>query len=243
MSVFKLQQFSVQQSASAMKICTDSLIFGAMMPVTAGDRVLDIGAGTGILSLMAMQLGSAHVTAVELTPPAAQEAQLNAANSRWAKQIDVIEQDIVNYCATAAKLAEQPRFDLIISNPPFFDNHLKNQDKLRNTARHTDTLSFGDLLAVCGSLLRDDGRCYLLVPLGQVAAIEALAQDQQLQLTHQCALITQVGSHAKLGALTFKKTDVPVTPISDTLTVYAEHQQYTPQSAAYLSEFLLRFAR
>ena len=86
MSIFRFQQFSVIQKQSAMKVCTDAVLFAAMAPLNKGDRVLDIGAGTGVLSLMVAQLGAKQVTAVELTQASYEEAKLNFGNSQSYRQ-------------------------------------------------------------------------------------------------------------------------------------------------------------
>ena len=126
MSIFRFQQFTVIQKQSAMKVCTDAVLFGAMAPVSCGDKVLDIGAGTGLLSLMMAQLGAAQVTAVELTEQAYEEAQLNFANSPWTDHLVAVHQDIQSFST-----AEKQQYDLIICNPPFFENHSKTTNSLR----------------------------------------------------------------------------------------------------------------
>ncbi len=115
MSVFRFQQFSVVQENSAMKVCTDAVLFGAMAPVKRGDSLLDIGAGTGLLSLMGAQLGAGQITAVELTLSAYEEATLNFKNSPWAEQLEAVYADIQSFAAHSVN-----HYDLIICNPPFF---------------------------------------------------------------------------------------------------------------------------
>ena len=164
-------QITVVQEKSAMKICTDATLFGAMTPVIGGETVLDIGAGSGLLALMAAQLGVARVIAVELTEEAFTEAKLNFANSPWSSQLQIIHNDIQSYAKTC-----RHSFDLIISNPPFFDSHSKAKDELRSIARHTDRLPFTDLISIAAQLLSASGTFYLLMPTHAVEAIVVLAQ-------------------------------------------------------------------
>ncbi|MGZ5006605.1 MAG: tRNA1(Val) (adenine(37)-N6)-methyltransferase [Methylobacter sp.] len=219
-----------------MKICTDTVLFGAMAPVNQGDCVLDIGTGTGVLALMAAQLGSAKVTAVELTEEAFKEADINFNNSPWAKQLEAVHQDIQSFALSAAR-----QYDLIISNPPFFENHSKTADLLRKTARHTDPLPFIDLIRIAGQLLSPQGLFYLLLPTHAVTKFSALALAEGFYLINQTGFRGYSHNKAKVSALTLSRTEALVK--TRLLTVYESHNVYSRDSEIYLTDFLLRFAK
>lgn len=240
MSTFHFQQFSVLQQHSGMKICTDAVLFGAMAPVNQGDHVLDIGTGTGVLALMAAQLGAAKVIAVELTQEGFKEADINFNNSPWAKSLEAVHQDIQSF-ALSFSLTGDRQYDLIISNPPFFENHLKTVDALRNTARHTDQLPFADLISIAAGLLAPQGLFYLLIPAQAIAKFSAQALAAGFYLINQTDFRGYAHNEAKVSALTFSRTAVVCT--ARLLTIYESHNVYSPDSAAYLADFLLRFAK
>ena len=236
MSIFHFQQFSVLQQHSGMKICTDAVLFGAMVPVNQGDQVLDIGTGTGVLALMAAQQGATKVTAVELTQEAFKEAEINFNNSPWAEKLEAVHQDIQSFALTVDR-----QYDLIISNPPFFENHLKTADTLRNTARHTDQLPFSDLIGAAGQLLSPQGLFYLLIPAHAVAGFSAQALAAGFYLVNQTDFRGYAHNEAKVSALTFSRTAEVFT--ARLLTIYETHNVYSRDSEGYLADFLLRFAK
>ncbi len=236
MSTFHFQQFSIVQDKSAMKICTDATLFGAMAPVGGGERVLDIGSGCGLLALMLAQLGVASVVAVELTEEASSEARENFSKSPWANQLKSIQADIQGY---AENCVEQ--FDLIISNPPFFDNHTKTNSDLRKIARHTDTLPFSDLIAIASQLLAEEGVFYLLIPTHAVAKVCQLAEVHSLFLQQQVDFANSATRQAKVSTLLFARQ--PANCVQRRLDIYRDHRIYTEEAAPYLKPFLLRFAQ
>jgi tRNA1Val (adenine37-N6)-methyltransferase len=236
MSTFHFQQFSVLQKNSGMKVCTDAVLFGAMAPVLHGDQVLDIGTGTGLLSLMAAQLGAAKVTAVELTLEAHQEAEINFNNSPWANRLEALHQDIQSFALTVDR-----QYDLIISNPPFFENHSKTSDALRNTARHADQLPFTELISIAEGLLSEQGLFYLLIPAHAVEKFSAQATKSGFYLIQQTDFQGYDHNIAKVSALTFSRSAAVLN--AKLLTIYAARGVYSQESEAHLTDFLLRFAK
>ncbi|MGD8590047.1 MAG: 50S ribosomal protein L11 methyltransferase [Chromatiales bacterium] len=236
MSTFRFQQFAVRQTDSAMKVCTDATLFGAMVPLCGGERVLDIGTGTGLLALMAMQLGAARATGVELTDQAYAEACCNFRQSPWSERLLAVHDSIQDYSRKSVE-----RYDLIICNPPFFDNHTRASDPLRCQARHTDPLPHSELIACMDRLLTDQGRCYLLLPCPLVARFSRLALHHGLFLIGRTDFRGHAHSQAKVSALTFGRRAGPLR--TDLMTIYRAERDYTESSARYLAPFLLRFGR
>lgn len=159
-SYFRFKEFTINQDSCAMKVSTDACIQGAWTPVikSSSTNILDIGAGTGLLSLMLAQRSNANtIDAIEYDSDAAKQAEDNIKSSPWAERIHIIEADATLY-------QYNKKYDLIIANPPFFNNSLLGPDSLRNQARHTIGLSYRKLFDVICQNIISDGMASILLP-------------------------------------------------------------------------------
>lgn len=236
MGEFRFQRFGLRQDYSGMKICTDATLFGAMAPVAGGERVLDIGTGSGLLALMLMQLGAGHVHGVELSDDACRDARLNFSRSPWPERLRLTRGPVQDYAATSDQ-----RYDLVISNPPFFEQHQGSRDPRRHLARHSDHLPYRELVQVAARLLADDGLLYLLIPRHGVARLLLLAREQGLYPAGRCHFTPFRDRPGKVTALVLCRR--PRAFVDRRLVIYNAPRDYSAESARYLGPFLLRFAK
>jgi tRNA1Val (adenine37-N6)-methyltransferase len=173
-SWFQFQQFRIHQDRCAMKISTDAVLLGALADADSPFSILDIGTGTGVIALMlAQRFENAAVTAVELDEDAARQAAENFRESPFAGRLRVAKLRFQDF-------QEDLRFDLIVSNPPYFPDHLKSKDARRNQALHTDALSFEELLQKAVKLLKKTGQIWIILPPRQMVDFLEVAQRQGL---------------------------------------------------------------
>lgn len=177
---FCFKQFAVVQDNASMKVGTDGVLLGAWCNCSQSRRVLDIGAGTGLLALMVAQRSEARITAVEIEPNACLDAMENFGNSPWPKRIELYNLPIQEY---AEDCAEQ--FDLIVSNPPFFSNSLKAPEAGRSLARHTDSLSSEDLMHCASKLLADNGILSVIIPCDNLDDYVEKAEKHNLKVVRK----------------------------------------------------------
>lgn len=231
--MFRFKQFTVHQQRSAMKVGTDGVLVGAWATVRATDRaVLDIGTGTGLLALMLAQRNpEAQVVAVEIDAESAAQARENVAGSLWRDRIRVEE------CAVQEFSAEQ-KFDLIVSNPPYFVDSLKCPDGSRNMARHTDTLSFAELMQAAERLLAPEGRFAVIVP--SEAALTVIAAGN-LHLVRRCDVRTKPSGTPKRVMLEFSPRFEGAAQREELTIGDGTNGGYSPEYVALTRDFYLKF--
>lgn len=155
---FQFKQFTVWHQKCAMKVGTDGVLAGALAPVEGMKHILDVGTGSGLIALMlAQRCHEANIRAIEIDDDAAAQAEENFAASPWAERLQLIHGDFNEFTT-------ETKFDLIISNPPYFTDALKNPDHQRSVARHNDTLNYHQLFLQARRLLQPTGICCIIIP-------------------------------------------------------------------------------
>ena len=211
--MFQFKQFTIYQDLCAMKVGTDGVLLGAW--ANGGKRILDAGTGTGIIALMmAQRYPNAVVTAIDIDEGAVKQAQQNVAQSPFAQQITVLHNTLQEH---------QGEYDAIISNPPFFIDSLAAPDEQRNVARHTQTLTYTELMQAAWRLLSDEGELSVVVPFDYRKRMEDEAIFVGFFPSKVCAVKTTERKPAKRYLLSFKKH--PCRCEQEQLTIGSERYQ------------------
>ena len=242
---FKCKQFFVGHDQCAMKVGTDGLLLGAWarLPAlfstadsavtSAASKVLDIGAGSGLISLMlAQRAPAATIHAIELDSDAAGQAKHNFDQSPFASRLQLLRGNILTY---------QPavRYALIVSNPPFFDNALLSTNSQRNQARHTGSLPMPLLLAKATALLAPGGSFALILPDNGAEAFSQIALEQGWFLSASCVVFSRSDKTPLRRLMQWQRK--ACSPMQQHLVIHEQTGCYSEQYRSLLRDFYLNF--
>jgi len=228
----------VHQEHTAMKVCTDACLFGAWAAADAqiqsAKNILDIGSGTGLLSLMLAQQSAAHITAIEIEDGAFNQTKTNFELSVWKDRLDVIHSSIQDYASNNAQLL----FDCIITNPPFYESDLNSPDPAKNLAAHSTALSWDVLAEAAASLLQENGAWYVLVPTLRAYTMQKIASNYGLELAEECLMYNDA-KHLPIRAMLkfIKQKEVVIQ--RNKIVIKNADQSYTTEFTNYLKEYYL----
>ncbi|RZK12089.1 MAG: methyltransferase domain-containing protein [Flavobacterium sp.] len=234
--MFQFKQFSVEQDRCAMKIGTDGVLLGAWSPIPENAfSVLDIGAGTGIISLMIAQRTFAEqIDALEIDEEAYEQAVENFENSPWSDRL---------FCFHAGldEFVEEPEdeYDLIISNPPFYTDDYKSDNEQRDLARFADALPFEELIEAAALLLSENGIFSVVIPYKEEEKFVSLAREVDLfpiKITH---VKGTPSTEIKRSLLAFSRNEIENFPI-DELIIETSRHIYTEEYIALTKDFYLK---
>jgi tRNA1Val (adenine37-N6)-methyltransferase len=200
---FQFKQFTIRQQHCAMKVGTDGTLLGAWAQASVGScRVLDVGTGTGLISLMmAQRYPEARAIAIDIDEKAVFQAQENVSASPFADRIKVIEADVQTF-------EDSEKFDSIVCNPPFFEDSLVCPDPQRTEARHTVSLGYRQLMASAFRLLKDNGRFSVIIPADCRSRLESEAHLRGFFISRLCSVQTTPVKAPKRYMIEFAKHPV-----------------------------------
>jgi tRNA1Val (adenine37-N6)-methyltransferase len=233
---FQFKQFTIQQDRCAMKVTTDGCLFGAWTAeevkrqMSDVRRVLDIGTGTGLLSLMLAQKTNALIDAIEIDPGAFIQAKENILGSPWRERTTI-------HHADASQFIFPSKYDIIISNPPFYENELKSADAKKNLAHH-EGLSLQQLVKIIRENLSSHGSFFLLLPYKRTEEAEKLINAANLSILQKIS-VRQSLRHDFFRTMIHGTQERGKETTTAEISIWDDKQQYTPEFVQLLRDYYL----
>jgi len=233
--IFNFKEFSVKQDKTAMKVGTDGVLLGAWTSIDKNPySILDIGTGTGLIALQLAQRSNAElIDAIEIDNDAFEQSVENFEQSNWSDRL---------YCyhASLSEFADQieDKYDLIVSNPPFYTDNYKSDNNSRNTARFTESLSFEELTESVSSLLSKNGVFSIIIPFKEEDNFIKIAKIHNLYPNRICRVKGNLKTKTKRSLIefTFQKEDIILT----SLIIEINRHQYTEEYKSLVKDFYLK---
>jgi len=232
MADFRFKQFSIKQDQCAMKVGTDGVLLGAWCNYPSPSSILDIGTGTGLIALMcAQRFNKANITALEPDLNASIQAQHNVSESRFRKQITVLNTDLQSFKPPQA-------FDLIVCNPPFYTEDTQAKGSQRQIARHASNLPLDLLIDFAATRLTAKGRLCLILPFSRLIEVESV---KLLSISNLTYVKGTPEAPIKRILVSLTKTENVPDYTSDTLIIEKKRHEYTNAYRALTKDFYLKF--
>ncbi|OYU67044.1 MAG: methyltransferase [Cytophagaceae bacterium BCCC1] len=233
--MFRFKHFVIKQERAAMKVCTDSCLFGSLISSENIKNALDIGCGTGLLSLMVAQKNlESQITALEIDQNAVLDAVENIHESPFANQITLHHQTVQDFAKKSNK-----KFDLIFCNPPFYQNNLKSDKIDKNIAHHAETLTFNELAECIDILLEEKGSAWILLPPFEMREFISIVEEKRLYVSKKFEVRHNENKPILRVIVKLKRTKAILEEIS-LINIY-ENNQYSPIFVELLKDYYLIF--
>ena len=231
---FNFKQFSIQQNNAAMKIGTDGILLGAWTDVNKAKQILDIGCGTGVIGIMQAQKNcEAIIDLVEIDKSACIDANINISNCPWYNRINLFE-------SALDKFNTNKKYDVIISNPPFFNNSLKSENNSRSLARHSISLDYKQIILFSNKYLNNNGGLSLILPYNQADECISFSKNNNLFLSRICNVKAKETKKAHRILLEFSKIEKNL--VKDTIIIENNlRHNYTKQYKVLTNNFYTIF--
>ncbi len=238
MKPFQFKEFTVHQDKTAMKIGTDAVLLGAWCDLESlPSTILDVGSGTGVISLMLAQRSKAMtIDAVEIDENAYEQTVENFEQSNWGDRLFCYHTSFVDFAVEIAE--EEEEYDVVVSNPPFYTDSFKTENEARNKARFTSSLSFEELLEGVSKILSERGRFSTIIPFKEEESFIELAKKYNLYLNRVCRIKGTPNTEVKRSLLAFSFAETSIQ--EEELTIETKRHQYTDAYINLTKDFYLK---
>jgi tRNA1Val (adenine37-N6)-methyltransferase len=214
-----------------MKVGTDGVLTGTWATCSNVTTILDTGTGSGLIALILAQRSPAKIDAIDIDENACKQAQVNFKNSPFGNRLQV-------YFSSLQDFSPERKYDLIVSNPPYFSNSLPSPDKGRTLSRHNNTLPFEDMIKKSRSLLSSEGKLAFIVPFDAFNNIHPIAAESRLFLSRKTVVFPLRNRPPKRILLEYSTTYSPIE--ENELFIEQSHSVYSKEYIALTKDFYLK---